>query len=381
LEDKILLDHGSGGLATRRLIQDVFLEHLANPVLSKMEDSAVLDMPPGRLAFTTDSFVIDPVIFPGGDIGSLSVHGTVNDLSMQGARPMFLSLGIILEEGLEMAVLRQIARSISRAARKAGVIIAAADTKVVGRGQADRLFINTSGIGALAKDIDLGIHRACPGDKVIVSGSVGDHGAAIMLARSRLPFDADIKSDSAPLNQMVEAVISATGPGAIRLFRDPTRGGLATVLNEIAEASGVSIEIDEDRIPVKEEVRGVCELLGLDPLYLANEGKCVAVVAKEVADDVVYTMQKNELGKGAAIIGEIKEKGANDRPLVLLNTGIGGQRIVPVLAGDGKPVAPEGKCAHQHRFGNGTRTGWICLCRGRPPWLRWIRPVRDYHST
>ena len=336
-KDKVLLDHGSGGLATRQLIEEVFMKYLNNPVLSRMEDSAVLDLPPGRLAFTTDSFVIDPLFFPGGDIGSLSVHGTVNDLSMQGARPMFLSLGLIIEEGLDMDVLTHVARSIAMAARQAHVLIAAADTKVVGRGQADRLFINTSGIGVLSQGLSLGIDRARPGDKVIVSGSVGDHGAAILLARSGLPFHADIRSDSASLWSLVSEVLENSRPDSVRLFRDPTRGGLATVLNEIAEASGVGIEIVEDDIPVMPEVQGVCDLLGLDPLYLANEGKCVVLVEAGKAEHVLQIMRGNSLGENASIIGEVKGHSSRSAGLVELKTSIGGSRIVPVLSGEPLP--------------------------------------------
>ena len=334
--NKILLDHGSGGLATKRLIEEVFLRHLENPVLSRMEDSAVLDLPPGRVAFTTDSFVIDPPFFPGGDIGSLSVHGTVNDLSMQGARPLFLSLGLILEEGLQMDVIEKISRSISRACREAGVIIAAADTKVVGKGQADKLFINTSGIGVIPENVVLGINRARPGDRVIVSGYVGDHGAAVLLSRSGLPFDAEIKSDCASLNELVEVILQAA-PGAIRILRDPTRGGLATVLNEISEASSVDIEICEECIPIRSEVSGVCELLGLDPLYLANEGKCVVVVRRDAAEKVLEAMKGHRLGREAAIIGEVREKKAKERSQVLLRTRVGGLRMVPILTGEPLP--------------------------------------------
>ncbi len=334
--DKILLDHGSGGLATKRLIEEVFLKHLENPVLSRMEDSAVIDLPQGKIAFTTDSFVIDPPFFPGGDIGSLCVRGTVNDLSMQGAKPLFLSLGLILEEGLDMDIIEKISRSISRASREAGVMIAAADTKVVGRGQADKLFINTSGIGVIPENVVLGINRARPGDRVIVSGCVGDHGAAVLLSRSGLPFDAEIKSDCASLNGLVEAVLQAA-PGAIRLLRDPTRGGLATVLNEISEASSVDMEIWEERIPIRNEVSGVCELLGIDPLYLANEGKCVVVARRDAAEKVLKAMKGHRLGREAAIIGEVREKEAKERPQVLLRTRVGGLRIVPILTGEPLP--------------------------------------------
>ncbi len=336
-EKRILLDHGSGGLATKKLIEGLFLRRIGNPVLSRMEDSAVVDLPPGRLAFTTDSFVIDPIFFPGGDIGSLSVHGTVNDLAMQGASPLFLSLGLILEEGLDMDLLEKVADSISRAAKEAGIVIAAADTKVVGKGQADKIFINTSGIGTLSSVTSLGVEKARPGDKVIVSGFIGDHGACVLLARSGLPFEARIKSDSAPLNHLCKRILAATRPSDVRLMRDPTRGGLATVLNEIADASKTDIEILEESIPVRPEVQGVCELLGLDPLYLANEGKCVVVADQEAAPAVLEAMKQDGLGKDAAIIGEVKAPVDQQGPKVVLRTKIGGERIVPMLTGEPLP--------------------------------------------
>ncbi len=332
---KILLDHGSGGLATRQLIEDIFLKHLTNPLLSRMEDSAILNLPQGRIAFTTDSFVIDPIFFPGGDIGSLSIHGTVNDLAMQGASPAYLSLGLIIEEGLEIKTLENIAASIGQAATRAGVQIATADTKVVGQGQADKIFINTSGVGIVPEGVTLGTDRARPGDIVIVSGSIGDHGAAILLARSGLPFQAEIKSDSAPLAALVKNVLKAADKKGVRLFRDPTRGGLATVLNEIAQASQVDIEIEEEKIPVRQEVETVCELLGLDPLYLANEGKCVAVVAKEEADRILKAMRQTDIGKEAQVIGRVCD--AQNEPQVRLVTSVGGVRLVPMLSGEPLP--------------------------------------------
>ncbi len=336
-EKRILLDHGSGGLATKNLIEDLFLKRIGNPVLSRMEDSAVIEVPTGRLAFTTDSFVIDPIFFPGGDIGSLSVHGTVNDLAMQGASPLFLTLGLILEEGLDMDLLEKVADSISKAAKEAGVVIAAADTKVVGKGQADKIFINTSGIGTLSSTTGLGVERAMPGDKIIISGSIGDHGACVLLARSGLPFEARIISDSAPLNNLCERILASTRPSDVRLMRDPTRGGLATVLNEIAEASKTDIEILEESIPVRPEVQGVCELLGLDPLYLANEGKCVVVADHEAAPAILKAMKQDRLGKDAAIIGEVKTPVDQQGPKVILRTKIGGERIVPMLTGEPLP--------------------------------------------
>ena len=335
--DRVLLDHGSGGLATKELIEEIFLARLSNPRLSRLEDSAVLDVAGGRIAYTTDSYVVDPVFFPGGDIGSLAVHGTINDLAMQGARPLALSLGIILEEGFSIKKLETIAESISRACRESGVEIAAADTKVVPRGKADGIFINTSGMGTLPEGLHLGSDQARSGDAVLVSGSIGDHGTAILMSRSGLSLNARIQSDSAPLHSLVAQALSACAPGVIRLFRDPTRGGLATVLNEIAAASGKDVEIEEEKVPVREEVRGVCDLLGLDPLYLANEGKCVAVVDSRLAEQVLKALKDHRLGRDAAIIGRIRSLKAGRGPTVTMKTNFGGKRVVSVLSGEPLP--------------------------------------------
>ncbi len=335
--DRVLLDHGSGGLATRELVREVFLSRLSNPSLSRLEDSAVLDMPGGRIAYTTDSYVVDPVFFPGGDIGSLAVHGTVNDLAMQGARPLALSMGLILEEGLGMEELDRIARSIARACGEAGVDVVAADTKVVPRGKADKIFINTSGIGIVAEGVDLGSHLASPGDVVVVSGFIGDHGTAILMSREGLTFDVDIHSDSAPLHTLVETVLSACPKGAVRLFRDPTRGGLATVLNEVAQASGVHIEIDEEAVPVRDGVMSVCELLGLEPMYLANEGKCVVVADGKYASGVLEALKGHVLGRDAAVIGRIKGLKGDEKPIVTMKTSVGGSRVVSILSGEPLP--------------------------------------------
>ncbi len=336
-KDRVLLDHGSGGLATRELIEEIFLTRLGNPCLSRLEDSAVLSVNQGRIALTTDSYVVDPVFFPGGDIGSLSVHGTINDLAMQGASPTALTLGLILEEGLHFADLERVAESIMSASLGAGVPVVAADTKVVPRGKADMIFINTSGLGVVPEGLELGSDRARPGDAVIISGFIADHGAAILMARSNMSFDAEIRSDSAPLHQFVEGVLENCPSGTLRLFRDPTRGGLATVLNEIASSSNVELEIDEEKIPVRKEVRAICELLGLDPLYLANEGKCVVVVDSNYAGAVLHAMTASPLGKDAAIIGRVRGAQEGGRPVVIMNTRVGGRRIVSTLSGEPLP--------------------------------------------
>ncbi len=335
---RVLIDHGSGGLATKELIEKIFLKRLSNRYLSRLEDSAVLDgKSSGRIALTTDSYVVDPIFFPGGDIGSLSVHGTINDLAMQGARPVALTLGLILEEGLLMEELELVASSIASASLDAGVPVVTADTKVVPCGKADKIFINTSGIGIVPEGISLGADRARPGDVVLVSGFIGDHGAAIMTSRANLSFSSGINSDSAPLHRLVERLLDRCPGNGLRLFRDPTRGGLATVLNEIAQASRVRIAIDEGAIPVRAEVISICELLGLDPLYLANEGKLVTVAARECADQALEAMKETEEGKHAAIIGEIMEVKKAPGPRVTIKTGIGGTRIVSMLAGEPLP--------------------------------------------
>ncbi len=334
----ILLDHGSGGLATSQLIESVFLKRLSNPVLMNLEDSAILSINGGKVAFTTDSFVVNPIFFPGGDIGSLAVHGTVNDLAMQGAKPIALSLGVILEEGFPIDDLDKIASSISEASKAAGCSVVAADTKVVERGKADKVFINTSGIGLVSKDVNLSLKNARPGDVVILSGFIGDHGASILLARNDLPFESKIQSDSAPLSNLVQYLfdnLTAEELLFIKLFRDPTRGGVATVLNEVASASNVEVEIYEDMIPVRDEVRVVCELLGLDPIYLANEGKLIAVVSEDIAQKVLLILKEHPLGRYATQIGRIRR--CRDNPKVVLKTSIGGRRIVPVLSGEPLP--------------------------------------------
>ncbi len=297
-----------------------------------MEDQAVFGVQAGRLAFTTDSFVVSPLFFPGGDIGDLAVNGTVNDLAVSGARPLYLTAGFILEEGFPVADLQRIAASMARAAAAAGVEIVAGDTKVVERGKADGCFINTSGIGVVERDVRLGADAVRPGDAILVSGPIGDHGITIMLARGELDLVADLASDTAPLHNLVARMLEATT--AVHAMRDATRGGVATILNEIAAAAGVSIVVEESAVPVRAQVRGACEILGIDPLYAACEGRLVAFVAPEAADDALRAMQSDPAGQGAALIGAVR---ADSPGLVLLKTQFGGTRIVDLLVGDPLP--------------------------------------------
>lgn len=343
----ITLAHGSGGKAMHELVEEVFIEYLKNPLLEMMEDQAVFEVGSGgeqkgqalaKLAFTTDSFVVDPIFFPGGDIGRLAVHGTVNDLAMSGARPLYLSAGFIIEEGFAIEDLKRILGSMRAAAEEAGVQIVTGDTKVVQKGSADKIFINTSGIGILEAPVRISAARASVGDKVILSGTIGDHGTTIMIARGELELETDIESDSAALNSLVEAMLEEAGKleamDGVHCMRDPTRGGVATTLNEIALASEVYIEIYEDRIPVREEVHGACEILGLDPLYVANEGKLIAIVAGELAEPLLRRMREHPLGRDACIIGEVKPEPGG---IVAMVTGFGGTRIVDMLAGEQLP--------------------------------------------
>lgn len=331
-DDVILLDHGAGGRASHELVASVFARHLANPALDAMDDAAVLTAPPGRLAVSTDTFVVDPPVFPGGNIGSLAVHGTVNDVAMRGARPLWLTVGFVLEEGLPLALLEEVVAAMAAAAAEAGVVVVAGDTKVVGRGQADKLFINTTGIGVVPDGRDLGADRIRPCDAVLVSGSMGDHGVTIMATREGLGLDAPLTSDSAPLNGLVEALLAACP--AARTLRDPTRGGLATTLNELAAASRVSLELDEAAIPIDPAVAGVCELLGLDPLYLANEGKLIAVVPPEDAQIALAALRAHPLGRRAAVIGRAAEANPGR---VWLGTAVGGRRLLDMLTGEPLP--------------------------------------------
>ena len=330
--ETVLLGHGSGGKLTAALLRDIFLPAFANPVLSRLEDQAVLEVAGARLAFTTDSFVVKPLFFPGGDIGSLAVHGTVNDLAMGGARPVALSAAFILEEGFPLADLRRIADSMAQATDRAGVSIVTGDTKVVERGSGDGVYINMAGIGLVAPGVHLSAAHARPGDAVIVSGSLGDHGIAILTRREGLELDSSIVSDSAPLYGLVEATLNVTSD--VRAMRDPTRGGLASTLNEIAAQSRVGIVLDEPCIPIHDAVRGACEVLGLDPLYVANEGKLVAIVARESAAAVVHAMRRHPLGAEAAVIGTFT---AHNPGLVTMRTAFGTSRIVDMLAGDQLP--------------------------------------------
>lgn len=338
----ITLAHGSGGRAMHELVEGVFVEHLRNPLLELLEDQAVfqLDSTNGhvKLAYTTDSYVVDPIFFPGGDIGRLAVNGTVNDLAMSGARPLYLSAGFILEEGFPVDDLKQILVSMRAAAEEAGVQVVTGDTKVVQKGSADKVFINTSGIGIVEYPISLSASHARVGDKVILSGTIGDHGTTIMIARGELELETEIDSDTAPLGLLVrgmldEAVLHSSLDG-VHCLRDPTRGGVATTLTEIALSSEICIEIHEDLIPVREEVKGACEILGLDPLYVANEGKLVAIVSAEIAEALVARMNRNIYGGDACIIGEVK---AEPQGIVAMRTGFGGTRIVDMLAGEQLP--------------------------------------------
>jgi hydrogenase expression/formation protein HypE len=328
LEDKILLAHGSGGKLAHDLVEKSFIKALANPLLAKLDDSAVVDFS-GRLAFTTDSYVVSPIFFPGGDIGKLAVCGTVNDLAMSGAKPLYLSLSFIIEEGLLLSELEKVVDSVQRVAREAGVEIITGDTKVVHRGSADKLFINTTGVGIIAEGVDISGDRARPGDKVILSGTIGDHGIAVISQREGLSFSTKLESDCAPLGGLVAEMVNTSQN--IHCLRDPTRGGLATSLNELAKQSKVSIRIEEEKIPVREEVLAACEMLGFDPLYVANEGKLVAIVPDEDADKVIKAMRKNRYGQNAAIIGEV---GAEPPGRVVMKTVLGASRIVDMLVGD-----------------------------------------------
>ena len=330
--ERILLGHGSGGRLSADLLQQVFLPALGNPVLDRLEDQASVSVNGTQLAVTTDSFVVKPLFFRGGDIGSLAVHGTINDLAMGGAIPLWLTAAFILEEGLPLETLKRIVASMQQAAAIAGVPIITGDTKVVEKGSADGLFINTTGIGRVRDGLSLSASNARPGDTIIVSGFLGDHGIAILAEREGLQFETQVHSDSAPLHDLVARLLEATHE--VRCLRDPTRGGLSSTLNEIATSSGVGMELDETAIPVREEVRGACEMLGLDPLYVANEGKLVAIVAPSAAENALRALQSHPLGKDAAIIGRV----IADHPrMVAMRTSFGTTRIVDMLAGDQLP--------------------------------------------
>jgi hydrogenase expression/formation protein HypE len=330
--DKILLGHGSGGKLSAALVRDIFLPHFRNPILGRLEDQAVFDVGGSRFAFTTDSFVVKPLFFRGGDIGSLAVHGTVNDLAMGGAQPIALSAAFILEEGFDTGLLNRIAESMGRAAAKAGVEIVTGDTKVVENGKGDGLFINTSGLGLVSPGVCLSAANARPGDSILVSGYLGDHGMAILAEREGLEFESEITSDSAPLHTLVRDMLAASN--RIHCFRDPTRGGLSSTLNEIAATSRVGMDLIEDAIPIREEVRGACEMLGLDPLYVANEGKLVAIVDPADCDVVLDAMRRHSLGAYATCIGAVTEEHPG---MVTIRTVFGTTRIVDMLSGDQLP--------------------------------------------
>jgi hydrogenase expression/formation protein HypE len=331
-EERITMSHGAGGKATHTLIEAIFLDAFRNPLLEPLEDAAALRVSDTRMALTTDSYVVSPLFFPGGNIGELAVNGTVNDLAVSGATPLYLSAGFILEEGFPVGDLTRIAESMRDAAAAAGVQVVTGDTKVVQRGKADGCYINTAGVGALERDVDLGVAHARPGDAIIVSGPVGDHGVTIMLARGELDIETDLTSDTAPLNGLVAGLLAAV-PG-VRAMRDATRGGVATILNEIAKSADVGVLISEDSIPVRPEVRGAAELLGIDPMYVACEGRLVAVVDGGQADQALAALRAHPLGEQAAVIGHVM---AEPPGIVQLKTAFGGTRIVDLLVGDPLP--------------------------------------------
>jgi len=328
MSDNVLLAHGSGGKLSHDLIEKKLLPPLANPMLNRLDDSAIFEFS-GHLAFTTDSYVVNPIFFPGGDIGKLAICGTVNDLSMNGAKPLYLSLSLILEEGFSLSELDRIVGSIKGAVEEAEVRIITGDTKVVNQGQADKLFINTSGIGVIPLGIDISGANAKARDKIILSGTIGDHGIAVMCQREGLKFSTPVQSDCAPLNKLVAQMLKSSP--RIHCLRDPTRGGLATVLNEFAQQSNVGILLEEDKIPIKESVKAACELLGFDPLYLANEGKLVAMADSADAGKILAEMRQNIYGRDAAIIGEV----SNAHPgRVIMKTKLGPSRVVDMLSGE-----------------------------------------------
>ena len=328
---EIVLAHGSGGKLSQELIQEILLPQFRNEFLDVQHDGAVFSINGTRIAFSTDSYVVNPIFFPGGDIGKLAVHGTVNDLAMCGARPLYLSAGFILEEGVRMRDFWAVVLSMREAAATAGVALVTGDTKVVDRGKADKIFINTSGIGVVPAGVNIHPGRARPGDKVIVSGEIAVHGIAIMSVREGLEFETEILSDTAPLNSLVDALLAA---GDVHVLRDPTRGGITSALSEIAQTARVGIFLDEAQIPISEEVKGACEILGLDPLYVANEGKLLAIVSAEEAGAVLSAIRAHPLGKNAAIIGSVTDEHPG---FVFMKTRIGGTRVVDMLSGEQLP--------------------------------------------
>jgi len=328
----VLLAHGGGGKLTHQLIERMFSSEFANPLLKELHDGASFSVGDVRLAFSTDSYVIHPIVFPGGDIGELAVNGTVNDLAMCGAKPLYLSAGFIIEEGLPMEELWRIVLSMKSAADRAGVLLVTGDTKVVDRGKADKIFINTSGIGLIGQGVTIAPKEARSGDNIILSGPIAQHGIAIMSVREGLEFESEIRSDTAPLNSLVQAMLDASQ--GIHVLRDPTRGGLASALNEIAESAQLGIEISEGAIPIPDQVRGACEILGLDPLYVANEGKLVAFVDPAETEQVLTSMRQHPLGQEAVVIGTA----VSDHPgMVVMKSRIGGSRVVDMLSGEQLP--------------------------------------------
>ncbi len=330
-DELVTLAHGAGGTATRALVEGLFVEELGNPLLEPLGDSALVELNGSRLAFTTDSYVVKPLFFPGGDIGELAVNGTVNDLAVSGAVPLALSAGFVVEEGFPVADLRRIAGSMAGAAAAVGVPVATGDTKVVERGHGDGVYVNTAGVGIVG-DAELGPERVRPGDRVLVSGTLGDHGMAVMIARGELDLEVELESDTAPVHELARVLLEL-GP-AVRWLRDPTRGGLATALNELAQQTELAVALEETALPLRPAVVGACEILGIDPLYVANEGKLVAIVAPDSAESALASLQAYPLGAEAALIGEIR---ADPAGLVVLQTALGGSRIVDMLVGDPLP--------------------------------------------
>jgi len=330
--DKILLDHGSGGKISHRLTTDMLLPVFDNPILAQLNDGAIFELEGLRIAFSTDSYTVDPIFFPGGSIGDLAINGTVNDVAMCGGNPVYLSVGLIIEEGFAVKDLEKIVAEMGKAAEIAGVTVVTGDTKVVPKGAVDKIFINTSGLGLIPQDINIASHHARPGDQIILSGTIADHAITILTQREGLSFETSITSDTAPLNHMVNRMFSASKD--IHVLRDPTRGGVGTALNEIAEKSQTGIRIYEERIPLKNEVAATCELLGFDPLYLANEGKLLAFVSPSDTDAVLAAIRENPFGKDATVICEVVE---DHSAKVIMETRIGGSRIVDMLAGEQLP--------------------------------------------
>jgi len=326
--EQIALDHGSGGEASAELVEKFFLPILDNPFLRELDDSAVVSLNGEKVAMTTDSYVVDPIFFPGGNIGSLAVHGTVNDLSMQGAQPLYLTLGLILEEGLPFEDLQKVMEGVAQASKESSIKIVAGDTKVVSKGHVDKLFINTAGVGLIPPAINVSAGNARPGDVVLINGNIADHGIAILTQREGLHFQSSIRSDSAPLNGLVSAMLHVCPE--VHVLRDPTRGGVATALNEIASRSNVDVQLYEERVPISDPVRSACEMLGLDPLYVANEGKCLTILPRKHGEAVLKAMKHHPYGAGATMIGEVLE---SPQGRVLLKTQVGGTRILSTLTG------------------------------------------------